>query len=183
MPNTQIPESILSKIRKLYNLYQRGEINEAANAKRILDGLLAKYDVTIEQIIAPTEKKYHFHFKHSKYALKLFIQCYCYIKDVSEMSYSRRYNDIWVSLTEAEYIDLNELYTWHYNNFVNEIEEQKKLVFKAYCHKHELWNRTRTSDETEDEPKMPTAEELRELMAIEAIKTQMSDKCFHKQIE
>lgn len=183
MPTTQqIPESILSKIHKLYNLYQRGEINEAANAKRILDALLAKYDVTIDQIIEPSEKEYKFHFKHSKYALKIFVQCYCYIKNVSEVSYKQRYNDIWVSLTEAEYIDLNELYTWHYNNFINEIEEQKKLVFKAYCRKHELWNKTRTPDE-ENYHKTPTREEINEMLAVEAIKKQMSDKHFYKQIE
>ena len=178
----QIPESILSKIHKLYNLYKCGQVNEAANAKRILDTLLTKYNVTIEQITKPTEKEYHFHLKHSKYAIEIFIQCYCYIKNVSKISYKQSYNDIWVTLTESEYIDLNELYTWHYNNFVNEIEAQKRLIFKAYCRKHELWNRTSTKEDT-GECKMPTPEEIREMMAIESIKNQMSDKHFYKQIE
>ena len=107
---------------------------------------------------------------------------YCYINYVSKISYKQRYNYIWVTLTESEYIDLNELYTWHYNNFVNEIEAQKRLIFKAYCRKHELCNRTSTKEYT-DECKMPTPEEIREMMAIESIKNQMSDKHFYKQIE
>ena len=44
-------ESIRSKVQKLQALAERGEKGEALNAKRLLDQLLAKYGVSLEEIV------------------------------------------------------------------------------------------------------------------------------------
>lgn len=45
-------ESIRSKVQKLQALAERGEKGEALNAKRLLDQLLAKYGVSLEEIVS-----------------------------------------------------------------------------------------------------------------------------------
>ena len=50
-------ESIRSKVQKLQALAERGEKGEALNAKRLLDQLLAKYGVSLEEIVEAQEEK------------------------------------------------------------------------------------------------------------------------------
>lgn len=47
-------ESIRSKVLKLQALAERGEKGEAINARRLLDQLLAKYGVSLEEIVEAT---------------------------------------------------------------------------------------------------------------------------------
>lgn len=50
-------ETIKSKILKLQALVERGENGEATNAKRLLDKLLSKYGLTIEDVLAEKKKR------------------------------------------------------------------------------------------------------------------------------
>ena len=49
-------ETIKSKILKLQALVERGENGEATNAKRLLDKLLSKYGLTIDDVLAEKEE-------------------------------------------------------------------------------------------------------------------------------
>lgn len=50
-------ESIRSKVLKLQALAERGEKGEAINARRLLDQLLAKYGVSLEEIVEAQEEE------------------------------------------------------------------------------------------------------------------------------
>ena len=67
-------ESIRSKVQKLQALAERGEKGEALNAKRLLDQLLAKYGVSLEEIVEAQEEKqqYTFNVKENGYGFTLF---------------------------------------------------------------------------------------------------------------
>ncbi|MDC1841775.1 DUF2786 domain-containing protein [Bacteroides uniformis] len=69
-------ESIRSKVQKLQALAERGEKGEALNAKRLLDQLLAKYGVSLEEIVEAQEEKqqYTFNVKENGYGFTLFTQ-------------------------------------------------------------------------------------------------------------
>lgn len=62
-------ESIRSKVLKLQALAERGEKGEAINARRLLDQLLAKYGVSLEEIVEAQEEKqpYTFNVKENGY--------------------------------------------------------------------------------------------------------------------
>lgn len=50
-------ESIKSKVLKLQVLAERGDGGEAANAKRLLDGILERHGFTLEKILSEKEEK------------------------------------------------------------------------------------------------------------------------------
>lgn len=71
-------ESIRSKVMKLQALAERGEKGEAINARRLLDQLLAKYGVSLEEIVEAQEEKqpYTFNVKDMKRMQKEFTEAY-----------------------------------------------------------------------------------------------------------
>ena len=85
-------ESIRSKVMKLQALAERGEKGEAINARRLLDQLLAKYGVSLEEIVEAQEEKqpYTFNVKENGYGFTLFTQCYFNVTNEKRMSYRQR---------------------------------------------------------------------------------------------
>lgn len=81
-------ESIRSKVLKLQALAERGEKGEAINARRLLDQLLAKYGVSLEEIVEAQEEKqpYTFNVKENGYGFTLFTQCYFNVTNEKRMS-------------------------------------------------------------------------------------------------
>lgn len=78
-------ESIKSKILKLQTLVEKGIDGEAANAKRVLENLLRKYGLTLEQVISEQEKKEKRKFEATReWQKKLLFQCYFYITNKSK---------------------------------------------------------------------------------------------------
>lgn len=121
-------ESIRSKVLKLQALAERGEKGEAINARRLLDQLLAKYGVSLEEIVEAQEEKqpYTFNVKENGYGFTLFTQCYFNVTNEKRMSYRQRRRYVTVELTKMQYVELQALYDWHYKQLTKDMSGCKR---------------------------------------------------------
>jgi hypothetical protein len=71
-------ESIKNKLKKLLALSERGVHGEADNARRLLEKLCKKYEVSIEELLDENQMKFYI-FDIGKDAIykDLFTQCFC----------------------------------------------------------------------------------------------------------
>lgn len=175
-------ESIKSKVLKLQALAERGENGEALNAKRLLDQLLAKYGVTLEDIVGAQDEvdRYVFNVKENGYGLTLFIQCYFKITGEKRMSYGKHRRYISVDLTKLQYVELKSLYDWHYKQLSKEIKRMQKEFAEAYIQKHKIFN-TR-EDDSDSEDKELTPEDIERLLRVLRYMDSVEDTSYHKQI-
>jgi len=176
-------ESIKSKILKLQALVEKGIDGEAANAKRVLENLLRKYGLTLEQVISEQEKKEKRKFEATReWHKKLLFQCYFYIMNKSKASYWGSGNKIWFELTDMEYAELSNLYEWHKAQLKKEIDKVIIDFSEAYCIKHNITNHSKDDDDTEDSKPL-TAEEKRRIYRVLSLIESVEDTHYHKQIE
>lgn len=175
-------ESIKSKVLKLQALAERGENGEALNAKRLLDQLLAKYGVTLEDIVGAQDAKdrYTFNVKENGYGLTLFFQCYFKVTGDKRMSYGKYRRYIAVDLTKLQYVELKYLYDWHYKQLSKEIKRMQKEFTEAYIQKHKIFN-TR-EDDSDSEDKELTPEDIERLLRVLRYMDSVEDTSYHKQI-
>ena len=73
------------------------------------------------------------------------------------------------------------MFEWHRANLLSDLEELQENIALAYVSKHGLFS-DHSNDEEED-PKPMTAERLRRLQAIFALRANLNDNSFHKMIE
>ena len=157
-------ESIRSKVLKLQALAERGEKGEAINARRLLDQLLAKYGVSLEEIVEAQEEKqpYTFNVKENGYGFTLFTQCYFNVTNEKRMSYRQRRRYVTVELTKMQYVELQALYDWHY--------KQNHRIFGKH------------GDDNSEEERELSPEDLQRLLRMLNYMDSMEDTSYYKQI-
>lgn len=175
-------ESIKSKVLKLQALAERGENGEARNAKRLLDQLLEKYGVTLEDIVGAQDEvdRYVFNVKENGYGLTLFIQCYFKVTGNKRMSYGQNRRYITVELTKLQYVELKSLYDWHYKQHSKEIKRMQKEFTEAYIQKHKIFSQRENDSESED--KELTPDDIERLLRVLRYMDNVEDTSYHKQI-
>lgn len=173
-------ESIKSKVLKLQALAERGENGEARNAKRLLDQLLEKYGVTLEDIVGAQDEvdRYVFNVKENGYGLTLFIQCYFKVTENKRMSYGQNRRYITVELTKLQYVELKSLYDWHYKQISKEIKQMQKEFTEAYIQKHKIFSQR----ENDSEDKELTPDDIERLLRVLRYMDNVEDTSYHKQI-
>lgn len=178
-------ESIKSKLRKLHALVMGGTPGEARNAQFLLDKLCAEYGITLDEILDQESKKwYEFHVGGKKINLKLFFQCYYKITNSNEISYRQGSGEkarLRVELTAYEYAEIKSLFEWHKANFQKDLDNMLKALFDAYCLKHTLHSERTQSDDEED--LHLTEEDIRRIMAMQAMRDNLNNNTYHKLIE
>lgn len=155
-------ESIRSKVLKLQALAERGEKGEAINARRLLDQLLAKYGVSLEEIVEAQEEKqpYTFNVKENGYGFTLFTQCYFNVTNEKRMSYRQRRRYVTVELTKMQYVELQALYDWHYKQLTKDMKRMQKEFTEAYIQKHRIFGKH--GDDNSEEERELSPEDLQD---------------------
>lgn len=175
-------ETIKSKILKLQALVERGERGEAANAKRLLDKLLSKYDLTIEYVLAEKEDKKWYKFNaRRKWEESLLFQCYYKTMNEDEVSFKRYRGTISIELTAYQYAELSNYYDWNKKQLAKELKQVVEDYTDAYILRHNI-----TSDhydENGEEEKPLTAEEKYRLYRIYKLVETVEDTSYTKMIE
>ena len=156
-------ESIRSKVLKLQALAERGEKGEAINARRLLDQLLAKYGVSLEEIVEAQEEKqpYTFNVKENGYGFTLFTQCY-------------------FNVTKMQYVELQALYDWHYKQLTKDMKRMQKEFTEAYIQKHRIFGKH--GDDNSEEERELSPEDLQRLLRMLNYMDSMEDTSYYKQI-
>lgn len=177
-------ESIKSKVLKLRELALRGEHEEALNAQRRLDNMLSKYNLSLDKILAEKENKKERFFIISSFFRKLFFQCVFQVLNLSKLSYKEsKKGHYYIEMTELEYAEVISLFEWHKQNYKREYDMMIKSFFTAYIQKHEIWRKTKPTDEElaelDDNRDEIDYEEIRRIIALQ---NSMSDKKYIKMI-
>lgn len=172
-------ENIIDRLKKIQELARRGEKHEAAVAKKMLEGQLAKYNLTLADINENTRKKRSF--KSSNNTQAVLFLCVMTIvggKRISEMYYIRSKPNVnYIDVTDVEYFDILQLYEFHKRQFTKEAKANKKAFELAYQRKHNLFPTT----DTEELSRNKWSDE--EWLRIHLIINSLEDIQFRKQIE
>jgi len=145
---------IKTKVKKLYELSQRGINGEKTNAQFFLDKLLKKYNITLEEAIGEKKEAIFFNYKNNeeKQLLHQIIAKVCGDIDVYVKKGVKRY---FIKCTEAEKIEILELFDFYKKLYATEQKEILKSLMIAFIHKHKLFATTNKDNENTDEDYKP----------------------------
>lgn len=73
------------------------------------------------------------------------------------------------------------MFEWHLSNFQEEADNMMKTLVDAYCSKHRLFSDGPEDDKEEDMKLTP--EDLRRILAMVAMKDNLSDKTYCKLLD
>jgi len=170
-------ESIISKLRKLKELVDRGEQGEAINAKVLLNNLLKKYNIKYEDVFCVEEVRKNYNFKYSsKEEQKLFFHCVANMFGTKSeiwktcFKYKNGKMENFLNLTSLEYALFDDFYNFHRNFWKEYIKKQQDLLIKAYINGQNLWD---ISPKEENEKSKAKKYDIKELMAIMALADKM----------
>jgi hypothetical protein len=133
--------TIIDKLKKIQALAERGIGGEKDTAQRMLDELLKKYDLTIDQLTSEEKERCYFNYRTAEERLVL-LQCLGFVCDdgTSQVSFYtlRAKKRLAFNLTETQRVHLTELYKFHKENIRKEFKEFKKAFSAAYMNKHAI---------------------------------------------
>lgn len=174
-------ESIKSKILKLYALVDSGEYGESANAKRLLDKLLEKHGLTLDEILAEKEERSWRSFKVSNsWQNTLLFQCYFKVMDTSNLSYRNSRGCVQFELTNYEYAEISNYFEWHKKQLGKELKNLLKDFVEAYIVRHRIIS-SENVDKKEDKPLTP--EMCSRLFRLYHLSETVEDTRYQKMIE
>jgi len=134
-------ETIISKLKKIKELADRGEAGEAQAAKNRLIVLLAKYNLTLADLGDEQTNKYTFRYAFAD-EKDLMLQCIAKVVDDPELPYSYRKDrkkEFFVELTEWQYIESTDLIKFHLKQYRDEKKKKMDAFHMAYLSKHTLF--------------------------------------------
>ena len=173
-------EALISKLKKLKSLADRGVAGEAINAKKILHQLLDKYNLCYEEIFdEETRKAYVFSYS-SKEEKKLFFHCVANVfgtkSEIWKTCFHYKNGEMkqYLRLTSLEYALFNDFYEFHRRYWKEYIKKQMSLLMKAYIESQHIYDISPREDD-EDISSNKSAYDMREIMAILALSEQMKD--------
>ena len=131
-------ETIRAKLRKIAALAERGVGGECDNAKGLLDRLLAKHGLTMEDLYPKQEVEYHEFVCANRRDRAVLMQCVAKATGLSEVTYykvRRKPKHIWIKCGRIDFIEIEHMYR-HFRKLLR--EEEKRLVDAFIC-RHELY--------------------------------------------
>lgn len=171
-------ERILSKLRKLLALARQGVGGEKDNAQSVLEKLLARHNLTLEDLDDEHQEQETYWFKPvSDQEHGLLVQCVATTVPSWDGSVwrmiKRKATDrtVGVKLTAAQFAEVDLLFTIHRRAFADFLAEQTKNVLRAYVEVNNLY-RPKPAAEAEKERAEPTLS-LADIEAILAMASRM----------
>lgn len=177
-------EKVIDKVKKLQALAEGGMMGEKEAAQRALNALCIQYNINLEDLFE--EKKSWKHFKlpyHDSFARKIMFQCYAKVTNNRRISYREgRYNNqISFELTDLEYVELEEMYSFYFDQWQKEKKRMMDSLIDAYINKHDLFSKDAGEDEG---PKKPmTSERWKKILEMQALMDQLESVSFYKRLE
>jgi hypothetical protein len=130
-------DSITKKIKKIHQLSERGIDGEAKAAKALLEKMLSKYGLTMDDLNQTELKQKWFRFRNP-YERQLILQCASKVKDDPNLNIQTSINH-----PDKVFISMNE---WQYKEMLSLLKEHKEALnkkmealFDAYLNKHDLF--------------------------------------------
>lgn len=189
----KLPESVQVKLSKLKELAARGIDGEKENAQRMLEMLCDKYGVKMEELFTDEKTVRYFGFKATLNSLFLQLWSSMFganerlLNDLKIYKVNNNRLEVHVPMTEAEYIEFNQMWEWHCKNFQSERRRIRKLFAQAYYERYSLFPISKDEayeDYCEKNPSRKKKASFEDLLAISSMSTSISrNKTPRKAIE
>lgn len=172
---------ITERLKGVYNLALHGVDGEKESAKKLLDKLLKKYNVSINEIEEEQPEVFAFTF-HGKWQRKLLIQVAYKVLDCQPTCYNARVGNskrispsqIGIRCTKYQRTEIMFLHDFYCQLWESELD---KLML-AFIYKHDLYGTGELNEDTRSES--PSVEEM---MQIQSMIDGLDDRTPLKQIE
>lgn len=170
-------DKLKDKLLKLLELAERGVDGEKENAAMLLDKMLKKHGLTIEDINSelPSLKYYYYTSIVSK---KIINQIIYTVTGSAKVYADKRNKCIYSEVTDYQHVQILEMVDFHLENYKEEREKLLDTFTSAYVHKHNLF--PVNSDEKE-EHEYTDADRQKALQILNLMRN-LSDKTYTKKL-
>ena len=154
-----------ARIKKIYELAMRGVGGEKESAQTLLNKLLDKYKINIEEIIDNEAKDIYFYDYHGKYQKTLLIQTFYKITNSAEhytmQSPTGRTirTKLGVECTASQKVEIDLLFDFYCTLW----EKEQKALLSAFIQKHKIFG---DSQKGADNSHKYTQEELDKMLSM-----------------
>jgi len=155
----------LSLAKKLYALAQQGIGGEKENAEEMLERIMKKYNLTLEDLEIETKKVFIYSYKNKeqkKFLMQVLsnvlgrnFRCRELYTSGNHMKY-----EISLHITDLQHVEISEKYYFFWKAYQEELE----LFYSAFIQRQKLYSKPEPKKETEedeDEPEMSPAEKAK----------------------
>ncbi len=170
-------ESIIDQLKKVKALVESGVDGERDNAKTLLDKLLKKYKISLDELVTEETKEYKFKFTND-WEKKILIQCIAKfasnVKKYSNFLTKKgkiQKNIISVELTKMQFLDVKSSTKYYVSLYKKELE----LFYLAFISKHNIFSEKSENEKEEDSESSLSNEDI---MAICNMMAGLSDKTY-----
>lgn len=174
-------DRIIDKLKKLLALAERGERGEADNARRILEAELRKNGLTLEDICDGNRKTRMFKYNSNEERTLLIQVLLNYLgsksEAFSESTYNKYKKQVYISLSDMEYIDISNMYDFFKTQFRKERKRLLQDMIMAFVQKHRIFDST-PQERSDDDWEI----DWEKLKRIFALSSTMEDVTFRKQL-
>lgn len=183
-------ERIIELGRKLLALATRGVDGERENAERILQAFLDKHGLTRAEI-EPSIRTRRYVKDVNTNVKQVFINlCANIVGHKVKINKCNGRFYYAVEMNDEEWAIFSERWPVYRKAIALEIKKKKqqqakelKLVSSAFISKHSLYSEDRDNEDEEPSDKMPTPEEIEEILAMLRMREQMEDINFYKRLD
>lgn len=175
-------DRIKQRLIKILTLSRRGVGGEKDNAERMLNNLLKKHGLTLEDLVDEDVKNITWFRCKNKVERTLLSQCCLKVIDSWDKNFwgsKSRKNQIGIQVTKAQEIELGLTFDAHRRAFNKELEKHVERLVSAYVQRNQLFSST-PSNESEAGKCEISPEDLE---AILALMRTMKPTQVHKAIE
>lgn len=177
---TEKYESIVQRIINLQKLVEQGVGGEAENARIAIERIVAKYGLSLDEILADDKPEFHVWTVKNKRERSLFIQCLGVVVESWQPTTRELRNKIGADLTKLQFAELSAMFDFHRANMDHEWKAMSKNFFTAYVSKHDIYPITgRDENRSGGNSKLSREDILR----IIAMQRGMEDKQYRKQLK
>ena len=173
------------RLGKLIEMAKRGASNEKEIAIKFIKKICSKHDLVFEEVMNKTElEEFELNYKKKKFE-ELVYHIYARYGSVDKESYKIggfRYNvkKAWYRTTLSKHIEMLNAF-----DILSKVYEKEEKLIKeafelAFFNKHRLWFYT---DESNEEPSIPTKEELKKAMIANGMESSLESVKVRKRLE
>lgn len=171
-------ESIRGRLLKIKALAENGYEGEAKAARHLLEKVLEKHNMTFEDLAQEELKKREFRVpRDMNYLFAHVVAQIIGAKRARKITYyTNKPSMKYCEVTDLEYLEIANMFDFHFRQLKKEIEKQKKLTTTAYIYKHKLTvDDGRVSDSSSTNTK--------DLLTIVSLMKNMDNVYYRKQLK
>ncbi len=176
-------EKIIEKLKKIKALADKGFKGEAVAAKNMLDEMLKKYGLSLEDLQFDRTEERRFKFRSVPerkvmlhVALKMFGRNSPQFKSFGIYTH---YKECAIELNDIDFVDYSNMCDFYITQLRKEVRKFQKTVAAAFVNKHNLFDDS--DDDNEESPKDKKID-WEHIMYLNSLIGSMSDAKYHKQL-